>query len=152
MKIIKPQRLSLLTRTYEYEGKFYLAANVMAFISFEQPRRLLSEQSMWKFAATALGKDTILDMGMPKQHGEFVAYGKCHAPAGRTVTGALVRAKVGTLEKSLAVIGDRIWKRSGFGMQASEPATFNAIDLNYTNAFGGEGFQPFQNGREDGQR
>lgn len=140
MKIIKPQRLSLLTRTYEYEGKFYLAANTMAFFSFGQPRRLLSEQSMWKFAATALGKDTILDMGMPKQRGEFVVYGKCHAPAGRTVTGALVRAKVGALEKSLAVMGERYWERTGFGKQASEPASFSVIDMNYSNAFGGEGF------------
>ena len=140
MKTIKPQRLSLLTRTYEFEGKFYLAANTMAFISFEQPRRLLSEQSMWKFAATALGKDSILDMGMPKQHGEFVVYGKCHAPAGKTVTGALVRAKVGTLEKSLAVIGKRVWERTGLGLQASKPGAFSAIDLSYANAFGGEGF------------
>ena len=140
MKTIKPRRLSLLTRTYEYEGKFYLAANIMAFISFDQPHRLLSEQSMWKFAATALGKDTILDMGMPKQHSEFVVYGKCHAPAGKTVTGALVRAKVGTLEKSLAVMGERVWERSGFGMRASEPSPFSTLDLNYINAFGGDGF------------
>ncbi|MGB4117613.1 MAG: DUF2169 domain-containing protein [Polaromonas sp.] len=140
MKIIKPQRLSLLTRTYEYEGKFYLAANIMAFISFDQPRRLLSEQSMWKFAATALGKDTILDMGMPKQRGEFVVFGKCHAPAGRTVTAAMVRVKVGALEKSLAVLGERYWESSGFGKQASEPASFSAIDMNYSNAFGGDGF------------
>lgn len=140
MKVIKPQRLSLLTRTYEYEGKFYFAANIMAFISFAQPRRLLSEQSMWKFTAGALGKDTILDMGMPKQRGEFVVYGKCHAPPGRTVTAALVRAKVGPLEKSLAVLGTRYWERSGFGNLASEPASFTAIDMDYTNAFGGDGF------------
>jgi uncharacterized protein YjbI with pentapeptide repeats len=140
MKVLKPQRLSLLTRTYEYEGKFYLAANIMAYVSFEQPRRLLSEQSMWKFAATALGKDTILDMGMPKQRGEFLVYGKCHAPAGRTVTAAMVRVKVGTLEKSLAVMGERYWEKSGFGKLATEPATFSAIDMNYSNAFGGEGF------------
>ena len=140
MKIIKPQRLSLLTRTYEYEGKFYLAANIMAFISFEQPRRLLSEQSMWKFAATALGKDTILDMGMPKKRGEFLVFGTCHAPPGKTVTGAMARVKVGAIEKSLAVMGERFWERSGFGKRASEPARFSAIDMNYTNAFGGEGF------------
>lgn len=140
MKIIKPQRLSLLTRTYEYEDKFYLAANIMAFVSFEQPRRLLSEQSMWKFVATAIGKDTVLDMGMPKQRGEYVVFGKCHAPPGKTTTGVTVSAKVGTLEKKLAVTGQRHWERSALGRRISDPAPFSALDLNYTNAFGGEGF------------
>lgn len=140
MKTIKPQRLSLLTRTYEYEGKFYLAANIMAFISFDQPRRLLSEQSMWKFAATALGKDTVLDTGMPKQYGEYLVYGKCHAPPSSTATGVMVQAKVGALEKTLAVMGQRYWERSALGRRASEPVPFSTLDLNYTHAFGGEGF------------
>ena len=140
MKIIKPQRLSLLTRPYEYEGKFYLAVNVMAFVSFEQPCRLLSEQAMWKFVATAIGKDTVFDMGMPKQHGEFLVYGKCHAPPGRTVTGTLVRAKVGTIEKTLAVLGRRVWLNDGLGMIDSEPEPFSTLDLSYANAFGGDGF------------
>ena len=113
MKIIKPQRLSLLTRTYEYEGKFYLAANIMAFFSFAQPERFLSEQSMWKFVAEALGKDAVLDMGLPKQRGEFLIHGKCFAPKGQNVTQAAVRAKVAGLEKSLVVTGNRVWKNRG---------------------------------------
>lgn len=140
MKIIKPQRLSLQTRTYEYERKFYLATNTMAYFSFDQPRRLLSEQAMWTFVATALGKDTILDMGMPKRRGEYVVYGKCHAPLGETALGVSVRAKVGPLDKTLAVWGQRVWQRRGMVMSASEPVPFNAVDMNYTNAFGGDGF------------
>ena len=140
MKIIKPQRLSLLTRTYEYESKFYLAANIMAFFSFGQPQRLLSEQSMWKFVAESLGKDAVLDMGLPKQRGEFLIHGKCFAPKGQTVTQAAVRAKVAGLEKSLAVTGNRFWKNRGLASVASEPEPFSSIDLNYVNAFGGEGF------------
>lgn len=140
MKIIKPQRLSLLTRTYEYEGKFYLAANIMAFFSFGQPQRLLSEQSMWKFVAEALGKDAVLDMGLPKQRGEFVMHGKCFAPKGRAVTQAVVKAKVAGLEKTLAVTGNRVWKNRGLTSIISEPEPFSSVDLNYSNAFGGEGF------------
>lgn len=140
MKIIKPQRLSLLTRTYEYEGKFYLAANIMAFFSFGQPQRLLSEQSMWKFVAESLGKDAVLDLGLPKQHGEFLIHGKCFAPKGRTVTQAAVKAKVAGLEKSLVVTGNRVWKNRGLISVASQPEPFSSMDLNYANAFGGEGF------------
>ena len=140
MKIIKPQRLSLLTRTYEYEGKFYLAANIMAFFSFAQPERFLSEQSMWKFVAEALGKDAVLDMGLPKQRGEFLIHGKCFAPKGQNVTQAAVRAKVAGLEKSLVVTGNRVWKNRGVISVASEPDPFSSMDLNYANAFGGDGF------------
>lgn len=140
MRVIKPQRLSLLTRTYEYEGKCYLAANIMAFFSFDQPQRLLSEQSMWKFVAEALGKDALLDMGLPKQRGEFLIHGKCFAPRGRPVTQAKVTAKVGGLEKSLVVTGNRVWRKRGAISVASEPEPFTAMDLNYANAFGGEGF------------
>jgi hypothetical protein len=43
VKIIKPQRLSVLTKSYLYEGKFYFAVNVMAYVAFAQPKRLLSE-------------------------------------------------------------------------------------------------------------
>lgn len=140
MKIIKPQRLSLLTKTYDYEGRHYLAVNAMAFFAFGQPQRLLSEVSMWKFAATAMGKDTVLDMGMPKQRGEFLVYGKCHAPQGTTVTAAMVSVKVGAQEKKLHVFGERCWEKRGPLSFIGEPQPFTAIDLDYRNAFGGEGF------------
>lgn len=140
MKVIKPQRLSLLTRAYEYEGKFYLAATTMAFISFEQPRRLLSEQSMWRFVAEALGKDTVFDMGMPKQRGEFLVFGKCHSPTEKPVIGMLMKAKIGALEKTLAVTGQRTWQEGSLGARMSEPEPFSVVDLSYANAFGGEGF------------
>ena len=140
MRIIKPQRLSLLTRTYEYEGKFYLAVNIMTFFRFSQPQRLLSEQSMWKFVAEALGKDAVLDMGMPKQRGEFLVYGKCFAPPGRTITQAAVKVKVAGLEKALMVTGNRLWRNRGLGLSISQAEPFSSIELSYANAFGGEGF------------
>lgn len=140
MKTIKPQRLGLLTKTYEFEGKFYLAVNVMAYFAFEQPKRLLSEVSLWKFAATALGKDAILDMGMPKQHGEFLAFGNCYSPTGLPVTAALAKVKVGSQEKVLLVTGNRHWRKRGLLASISEPEPFKEMALSYANAFGGAGF------------
>jgi uncharacterized protein YjbI with pentapeptide repeats len=140
VKTIKPQRLGLLTRTYEYEGRFYLAVNATAFFTFGQPQRLLSEVSMWKFVATAMGKDTVLDMGMPKQRGEFLVYGKCHAPRGEPVPAVAVRVKVGDQEKKLHVLGDRRWKKTGPISTISEPQPFTVMDLDYSKAFGGPDF------------
>jgi uncharacterized protein YjbI with pentapeptide repeats len=140
VKTIKPQRLALLTRTYEYEGRFYLAVNTMAFFTFGQPQRLLSEVSMWKFVATAMGKDTVLDMGMPKQRGEFLVYGKCHAPRGEAAAAVAVRVKVGAREKKLHVLGDRRWKKTGPISTIGEPQPFTVMDLDYSKAFGGPDF------------
>jgi hypothetical protein len=140
MKVIKPQRLAVLTRTYEYEGRFYLAVNTMAFFTFGQPQRLLSEVSMWKFVATAMGKDAVLDMGMPKQRGEFLVYGKCHAPRAEPAAAVAVRVKVGAQEKKLLVLGDRRWKKIGPISTIGEPQPFTVMDLDYSKAFGGPDF------------
>lgn len=140
MKTIKPQRLALLTKTYEYEGRFYLAVNTMAFFSFDQPQRLLSEVAMWKFVATAMGKDAVLDMGMPKRRGEFLVYGKCHAPQGKPATAVAVSVKVGAQQKKLHVSGDRRWGKAGPISIIGEPQPFTAMNLDYSHAFGGPDF------------
>lgn len=140
MRVIKPQRLGVQSRTYEFEGKFYLAVSTMAYFAFDTPGRLLSEVSMWKFLATALGKDAVLDMGMPKKQGEFLVYGDCHAPASGPVTGLPVRVRVGSQAKSLHVIGNRQWKKRGPVFSMTEPEPFTRIRMDYSNAFGGPGY------------
>ncbi|MCD6025568.1 MAG: hypothetical protein K0R08_87 [Solimicrobium sp.] len=137
MKTIKPQRLTVLTRVYEYQSRFFLAVNASVFFDFNQPRQLLTEVEMWKFLARTLGKDTMLDMGIPKQRGEFLVYGKCHAYQGVPITASTVHIKVGVQEKTLNVFGERHWQRQ-FGVTTlSGPAPFTEIDLTYANAFGG---------------
>ena len=137
MRVIKPQRLGVQSRTYEFEGKFYLAVSTMAYFAFDMPGRLLSEVSMWKFLATALGKDAVLDMGMPKKQGEFLVYGQCHAPAAGPVTALPVRVRVGAQAKNLHVFGNRQWNKRGPVFSISEPEPFTRIRIDYANAFGG---------------
>lgn len=137
MKTVKPQRLALLTKIVEHHNKFFLAINASIFFDFDQPRQLLTEVNMWKFVAKALGKNAVLDMGVPKQCGEFLVYGQCHAPQGTSVDAAAVSVKVGTQKKTLHVFGDRQWE-SRLGLTTmTAPAPFAAIDLTYANAFGG---------------
>ncbi len=140
MKVIKPQRLALLTKTYENNRRFYMAVNVSAFFTFDQPARFLSEVAMWKFVAEALGKDSILDAGMPKSRGEFLVYGQCHAPAGKPVPQSTVSVKVGALDKTLRVLGDRQWEHTGDIYYPGPAKPFTTMPLTYENAFGGEGY------------
>ena len=140
MKIIKPQRLSVLTKSYTYEGKFYFTVNAMAYFAFDQPKRLLSEVSMWKFAAAALGKDAVLDAAMPKMFSEFLVYGKCFAPQGRAVSAASVTVKMAGREKTLAVTGHRRWRKLGPVQTITAPEPFTEMEVSYANAFGGADF------------
>jgi hypothetical protein len=63
MKVIKPQRLGLLTRPFEVADGCRLSVGLLAFVGFDAPRALLSEVGLWKFAAQELG-ETPLDPGM----------------------------------------------------------------------------------------
>jgi len=67
MKVIKPLKQGVLYKTYENDNRSYFVVTVFSFFPFAPAGQLLSEIDMWKFAASELGKETILDFGMPKQ-------------------------------------------------------------------------------------
>lgn len=136
MKTIKPQRLSLLSRTYEHRGAFQLSVAAIAFFDLDQPRRLLSEVSLWKALPPVLGKDAALDAAVPKARAEFLVTGYAFPFGGTPAIACAPRAAVGRLDKSLRVIGDRSWSNG----VATAPAPFQRMSLGWENAFGGPGF------------
>ncbi|MGH7987394.1 MAG: DUF2169 domain-containing protein [Candidatus Binataceae bacterium] len=136
MKIVKPQRLGLLYRSYQDGERCYLAATVAAFLPFENPQWLLPEAAMWKTIAAELGKDGVLDLGMPKTRGEVLIKGACFSPAGRPTPALQVRFQLGSIDKRLYVFGDRFWRRGA----PSEPAPFTRMDISWRNAFGGAAY------------
>lgn len=73
-----------------------------------------------------------------KLQGEFLLTGTCHAPPGGTRTSAVL-ARVGDLEKSLAVFGDRTWNRGIFANSFSPPTPFVTMPLGWERSFGGPG-------------
>jgi len=138
MKIIKPLNQSLLYKTFEAERSFYLCTTIISFFSFESSPTLLSEPDLWKFAGSELGKETILDLCMPKPKGEVLANGRCYAPGGKPVPAYEVRLKIGPIDKTLHVYGDRFWKRKGGLVKViSDPMPFTEMPVSYENAFGG---------------
>ncbi len=136
MRVIKPQQLSLLTRCFEYQRKYYCGVAVMAFVPLAAEGALLSEAGMWTTVAEQMGEDAMLDAGMPKRRGEFLVAGWAYAPKGESRSGTRVGARLGNREKTLYVFGDRYFD----GDRISRPASFARIPLTWAHAFGGEGF------------
>lgn len=136
MKTIKPQALGLLTRPFEDGDACYLSISLLAYFPFDVSAGLLPELKLWKFVAQELGRDAALDLGMPKPRGELLVTGKAYPPGGAPSIACRVRARIGTVDKSLAVIGNRVWRRG----VASDPEPFTELPLSWENAFGGPGY------------
>lgn len=83
MKITKPQKLSLQYKIDEEAGRYFFFPAIFMLIPFDNPAAILSEVTLWKLVAEKLGKDTILDMGMPKIRGEVLVSGAYYMPTGK---------------------------------------------------------------------
>lgn len=136
MKTIKPQKLGILTRCFEYSRQFKLGVSVFMFVPLSGKADLYSEVSMWKFAAAELGKDAALDVGIPKAKSEFLVTGSAYVPGGKPQAGCPVRAQLDTHEKLLHVYGDRYWN----GPFQTDPVPFTSMPLDWAHTFGGEGY------------
>ncbi|MEN6624391.1 MAG: DUF2169 domain-containing protein [Smithella sp.] len=137
MKTIKPQKLSLQFKVYEEMGRCFFFPAVFLLFPFGNPAAIGSEVALWKLVAEKLGKDTILDMGMPKIRGEVLISGTCYTPAGKPYPACPVNLKIGNINKTLNVFGNRYWNKLG---AISNPEPFTTMALTWTNAFGGDGY------------
>lgn len=135
MKVIKPQKLGLVTRCFERQRRFLLGVSILALHDFAHA--LASEVDMWKFLPEQLGKDGIPDAGMPKSRAEFLVTGRAFQSGGEPRPGCKVRVRLGSIEKTLFVFGDRYWLSN---TKQTEPRPFTEMPLTWEHAFGGEGF------------
>ena len=143
MKTVKPTRLSLVTRFFEEERRPRFVVGVTAAFRLGVDKELVSDIEMWPLVMAALEvEDGVLDEGAPKVRGEVLVAGHCYPP-GAPQAVSFARVKVGTVDKRLAVIGDRQWKHG----VPSEPRPFEKMPLDWTRAFGGEGFDDNPKGR-----
>jgi uncharacterized protein YjbI with pentapeptide repeats len=136
MKTIKPMQLSVLTRCYEHRRRKQFGVSVIAFLTLQDEPTLLLETELWPFLTGALGADAALEIGMPKSTSEFLVFGSAHVPDRQAAPAIATRARLGPVEKTALVFGDRHWERS----KASEPAPFTAMPLDWSRAFGGPAF------------
>jgi len=149
MKTIKPLRLSLLNRPYVQAGKTYLGVAALGLVGLEPEPKLYSEQDLWRIAAEEIGAGGVLDLGLPKLVPEWLLSGYGHTAHQTDKTTCAVQVRVGGLEKSLIVSGDRYWLDG----RATQPQAFDRMPLDWTRAFGGPGIpeNPLGTGAEEEQ-
>lgn len=134
MKIVKPLRLGLLSRPYQMRRRSQLGLSVLALASLDG--LLQPEPDLWRLAAEVLDEGAALDLGVPKPCAEFLVSGKAYTAHQDDRSACAARVRVGTLEKTLAVFGDRYWL-SG---QPTPPSAFDAMPLDWARAYGGAAF------------
>ena len=134
MKTIKPQRLSVLHRTFEAAGHVRLCVTAMLAGPFDEPFAPIHEASLWKMLAAELGKDTPPDACMPKLKGEVLLNARAY-PRGGARPACSVRVTLGALDKTLWVAGERFWMAS----KPTDPIPFASMPIRWDRAFGGLG-------------
>lgn len=139
--ISRPLQLGFNQQVLEHGRKFYYIVSVIMGINLDSGEPLL-EFDFLRDSLECMGDMAMLDMGMPKPRAEVLVTGKCFAPPDEKIHAQKVRIKIGSIEKSLFVFGDRFWKRAGGLMKViTEPLPFREMDISYQNAFGGTGFK-----------
>ncbi len=141
LKVFKPLLAGLMCRTYRRQGPRLAVTGLLGF-SFEDPDTPLTEQELWQSVTPLLPKDGAFDEGIPKDRGELLVVGSCHAPEGKPVTSRRISVRVGAVAKTLDVFGDRVWVRDLGFRRKGEPAPFVVMPVDWAHAFGGPGYGP----------
>lgn len=133
--MMKPRTLGLLHKVERRRDGGRFIVTVLAAFDLADPARLDSEQALWTMAAAALPPGAALDMGMPKPRAEVLLAGRIHAP---DVAGLMLEARIGGLERRMAVFGDRWWRADANGRYApTAPRPLVDLLLSPARAFGG---------------
>ena len=77
------------------------------------------------------------DTSLMKPGTDVLLHGNAWAPAGQPVTESRVRLKVGSIDKTVIVTGDRFWETGVVGTSMSAPEPFETIPLMWERSFGG---------------
>ncbi len=142
MKMLKDDALSFLNQVFLYRGSARFSVGVIAGFTLDGKPELLPEPDCMAFIKDGLGKDTLFDPCMPKPYGEVLAAGKCYTPDRTPVPAMLPAIRVGSVQKRLAVFGNRCWNRpAGVAAAISEPEPFAEMEMTWKRAFGGPEYE-----------
>jgi len=133
MRIIKPLRLSLLTRPYTYRRQHSLGVSVLAMATLGDIPILLPEADIWGQTGAWLEEDNAVDLAVPKPCAEFLVSGRAWSHDVDNPGYVALRVRVADREKNLLVFGDR---RSE-GERWTEPAPVRGVPVDWRHAYGG---------------
>ena len=132
MRVIKPLELSVQIRPFEFSRQKMLAIGVHLAQPFDARRALFSEQDLWTLAAQYLSEWDVYDEGMPKPVGEYLVYGSYYGSV--PMAADHVQVQVGSLSKTLKVIGRRQWRTS---IGSTNAEALSTLPIRYDVAYGG---------------
>jgi hypothetical protein len=78
-----------------------------------------------------------IDFARRKPRCDVLLNGSAYAPGGQPADRVPVSLRVGSLTKSLDVVGNRVWKAGALYLGATSPEPFTKMPISYNNAFGG---------------
>lgn len=134
MKVIKPLRLSVLSRPFPWQRRQRLGLTVIAMTGMDADAPVLyPDAELWPLVAEEIGEQGVLDLGMPKRSAEFLATGHAYTAHQQIRNQCMVKMRVGSLEKNLRVSGDRYW----LDKRATPPQDFESMPLDWQHAYGG---------------
>ncbi|RQP25397.1 DUF2169 family type VI secretion system accessory protein [Piscinibacter terrae] len=118
------------------KGTFVLPANGQAIrLHDEQLPLVMADTFSGEPGRTAPVQE--IDFAPHKPACDVLLVGHARAPQGREVTRLRAGLRVGPMEKSFDVVGDRIWQAGLTGISASAPQPFTEKLVSYDTAFGG---------------
>ncbi|MCL4204032.1 MAG: DUF2169 domain-containing protein [Pirellulaceae bacterium] len=117
------------------KGTFAIKPNDALALAEEQPPVCLAPKFLGDPSASSLLYDS--DLHHKKRRTDVILHGHAYAPQGKPATQLDVRLKVADLDKTVRLLGDRVWEESLFGVKLTDPKPFTKMPLTYERAFGG---------------
>jgi hypothetical protein len=77
------------------------------------------------------------DYALRKPRCDVLLNGSAHASGGRPAERVSVSLKVGSVDKTFTVVGNRVWRRGLPSIAANRPDLFAVLPISYNTAFGG---------------
>ncbi len=119
-------------------SRYFWIGTLIVGMDFEG--NLLSVEELWERIGEEIGEES-LDWGFPKERGEVMLLGSWYSPTGKPLSSSYVKMKCGEVNKTLYVVGPRKWKKSIMGgFRATEPIPISSLKIDYSNAYGGDGY------------
>ena len=143
MQIIKPLQAGIIHNTFTHRRRHYFVVSPLWGFKLDSGEPML-EPNVWEALSGMFQNGSLFDRGLPKERAEVLAYGSFHAPGGAPVEAGEVSLRLGSVEKRLAVFGDRRWLPA---VGPSKPEPMVQMPITYKRAFGGEGHEANPVGR-----
>ena len=82
-----------------------------------------------------------MDLVHTKPTTDVLLHGHAHVPQGKPATQVDVSLAVGTIKKTLRIVGDRHWTVRFLGVGMSDPEPFVKMPITYERRFRGHGYE-----------